>query len=1127
MAVQSPDEEAIFHVARKIESLDARCSYLQQVCCGDPSLCERIQALLIAHEQDRGFLESDAGTKGAAAPNIAGEGPGSLIGQYKLLEQIGEGGFGVIFMAEQLHPVRRKVAVKLIKPGMDSQRVLARFEVERQALARMEHPNIAHVLDAGTTPAGRPYFVMELVRGVPLIRFCDDSRLPVNDRLRLFMDVCRAVQHAHQKGIIHRDLKPGNILVTLHDGIPVPKVIDFGIAKALGEPLTDRTLFTGFAQLLGTPSYMSPEQAEMSGLGVDTRSDIYALGVILYELITGATPFDAERLQTAGLDEVRRIICKEESAPPSTRIVAMGGQATTVSANRRTDPHKLSRLCRGELDWIVLKALEKDRNRRYDTASAFAADVQRYLNNDTVVACPPSRWYRLRKTVHRNRTLVLVCSLVALALLTGTVAATWGLIRSTDAEAAARAEAFQKEEALRDKERALTAAQLSERTARDQTFYSLLNEARAVRLTGRMGQRFGSLDAIARASQLRSDSRLRDEAIAAMAHSDLRPGPRWRALPTGYTHLDFDADYRTYARVADDGEICIRTVEGDHEVRSIRAQPMRTRRFQISPDGRYFARLETGDRLRVWRIADGNEVLPKPLPKVAAWAFSGDSRHLVVVRPGAAERLDLETGRQLDRWKLPGAFKPWIVAFHPDHRQVAISYVDAEFVSIYDSEKGAQVAELPVGNGSFKVVAWHPDGARLAISDTRFIEIWDVDARCKRATLEGHVQQVAALSFHPEGRLLASHSWDGVLRLWDVATGRSHLQMSLLIVPRFSRDGRWVGMLQHGEEAQLLEATTAPEYRTLGDGQSDHFEGEISPDDRLLAISRSRDSVCICDLTTARQIATTRAGLPVFRPDGRELLTSSEVGLERRTISFDGELKLGPPRTVPLYAVPTRVSRSQDGRTLAFLCESKGVAWLMDVDTNTVRDARLHHWGAGYIAISPDGNWVATSGWHADEVRLWNARTGEMVKEWPLYRTSVAFTPDSRTLVLGLGDEFRFHDVKTKELVLRIRRDVLMHPGYITFAPKVGLMALEMAPGIVHLKEIANGHTVARLEDPHGDGAAWMGLTSDAGRLAVVAPYAKAVHIWDIRAIRKQLRTLNLDWDEADPTVHTNRITPP
>src|SRR5438874_4484661 len=339
---------------------------------------------------------------------------GTTVGPYKLLEQIGGGGMGVVYMAEQLHPIRRKVALKIIKPGMDSGQVIARFEAERQALTMMDHPNIAKVLDAGTTDAGRPYFVMELVKGIPITDYCDQARLSTRERLELFMLVCNAVQHAHQKGIIHRDLKPSNVLVTLHDDKPVVKVIDFGIAKATGQQLTEKTLFTNFAQMIGTPLYMSPEQAQMSGLDIDTRSDIYSLGVLLYELLTGNTPFEQDRLRTVGLDEVRRIIREEEPARPSTRLSTLGPAAATTSANRGSDPRRLSRLFRGELDWVVMKALEKDRNRRYESPGALAADVGRYLADEPVQACPPSAWYRARKFTRRHKAGLAVAGLVLL-----------------------------------------------------------------------------------------------------------------------------------------------------------------------------------------------------------------------------------------------------------------------------------------------------------------------------------------------------------------------------------------------------------------------------------------------------------------------------------------------------------------------------------------------------------------------------------------------------------------------------------------------------------------------------------------------------------------------------------------
>ncbi len=429
-------ERTIFLDALDIADPAERKAYLDGACASNGALRRQVEALLAAHEREGSFLEPPAAAPlpGPALHTPAfelrhlAEGPGTVIGPYKLLEQIGEGGFGVVFLAEQQQPVRRKVALKVLKPGMDTRQVVARFEAERQALALMDHPHIAHVFDGGETTSGRPYFVMELVRGIPITDFCDQEHLPVRARLELFVTVCQAVQHAHQKGIIHRDLKPSNLMVTLHDDKAVVKVIDFGIAKATGQQLTEKTLFTNFGQLIGTPLYMSPEQAQLSGLDIDTRTDIYALGVLLYELLTGTTPFDKERLKTAGFDEIRRIIREEDPPKPSTRLTTLGQASETVSANRRTDPKRLKQLCRGELDWIVMKALEKDRNRRYETASAFAADVQRYLHDEPVQACPPSAGYRLRKFARRNRGPVLAATLVFLATLGGIGGAMWGLI---------------------------------------------------------------------------------------------------------------------------------------------------------------------------------------------------------------------------------------------------------------------------------------------------------------------------------------------------------------------------------------------------------------------------------------------------------------------------------------------------------------------------------------------------------------------------------------------------------------------------------------------------------------------------------------------------------------------------
>jgi serine/threonine protein kinase len=412
-----PDREVtVFNAALQLPA-GQRAAYLDAACAGENALRLKIEALLRVHDEVGTFLENptqEAGPSAAEKPGPSGtirisappiEQTGERIGRYKLLQQIGEGGCGVVYMAEQEEPVRRKVALKVIKLGMDTKHVIARFEAERQALALMDHPNIAKVLDAGATDTGRPFFVMELVRGIKITDYCDENNLATKERLKLFTQVCQAIQHAHQKGIIHRDIKPSNILVANHDGVPVPKVIDFGIAKATTDQrLTDKTLFTALEQFIGTPAYMSPEQARLSGLDIDTRTDIYSLGVLLYELLTGKTPFDAKELLAAGLEEMRRTIREQEPPRPSTALsTMMDADLTTVARHRQSDAPQLIHLVRGELDWIVMKCLEKDRARRYESANGLAMDIRHHLADETVSAGAPTAVYRFNKFVRRNK----------------------------------------------------------------------------------------------------------------------------------------------------------------------------------------------------------------------------------------------------------------------------------------------------------------------------------------------------------------------------------------------------------------------------------------------------------------------------------------------------------------------------------------------------------------------------------------------------------------------------------------------------------------------------------------------------------------------------------------------------
>jgi WD40 repeat protein/serine/threonine protein kinase len=1119
--------DTLFAQAIEIASARERKEFLAEACRGDPDLHREVEQLVRNHFQAGDFLERPAvGSAATAAEPAVGERLGTLIGPYKLLEQVGEGGMGLVFVAAQQHPVRRKVALKIIKPGMDSRQVVARFEAERQALALMDHPNIAQVLDGGATPSGRPYFVMELFKGVPITRYCDEHRLTVRQRLELFVPVCQAVQHAHQKGIIHRDLKPSNVLVAPFDSQPVPKVIDFGVAKAVGQPLTDETLHTGFGSVVGTPEYMSPEQAELNNHDVDTRTDVYALGALLYELLAGRPPFRHKELERPDMLETLRLIREEEPAKPSTRLSTAEG-LPALAACRGTEPARLAALVRGELDWIVMKALAKDRNRRYDTASALAADVQRYLRDEPVLAGPPGAGYRLRKWVKRHWGPVLVTSLIVLALLGGIVGATWGLLRATEARAVAVDETQQKQAALE-------AARQSERDATDRLWQSLYQQARAGRFSRQTGQRLDSLAALAEAARIRPDERLRDEAIAALALPDVRRVPAWHSSrPPGTTTAAYGGHYRLYARADSEGSIRIGTLAGDQEIRRIASGPIIPGdNLYFSPDERFLLGFGQGNTLCVWRVADGQPALRDQPRGCNHPAFSPDGRRLAVGQGEWVLCFDLATGQEIKRWRTPAPVHA--LAYHPDNGRLAVGYRSARVVSVYDTASAELARDLPVGALSKPVVAWHPDGERLAVgsADPR-IQIWNVPAKRQVATLEGHVQDVTDLTFHPDGGLLASSSWDGTLRLWDPSTGRPLVQLTLTLSdrPRFSGDGRWLAPALHGERAQLLEVTPSREYRTLvssvGASRGTYCGGDISPDGGLLAVGMD-EGTRLWDLRSGREVAALPPWTVYVSFEGggkaadalnrsRALLTSGRDGLLRWPLTGDDSegrrLRLGPPQQLsPLRRAG--FARTPDGRILAVVTEVGAINKILDLDARTVRQDLSSHPLAEVKALSGDGRWAASSGWHSDRVRLWDVGTGRMVREWVLgKRANVFFTPDSRTLVISRDDEFSFWDVATLQPIRRLARDVAQFPGHVAFSPDGKLMAVEMAPAVLHLKEVATGRTVARLEDPHGDRATWQGFTPDGTQLVVVGRYAHAIHVWDLRAIRVRLKDMNLDWD--------------
>ncbi|HLH56325.1 MAG TPA: serine/threonine-protein kinase [Verrucomicrobiae bacterium] len=1129
-------EQDVFAEALQHLSPETRAAYLDGACGADAVLRRRVEALLHAAESAGEFLEQPptglvVGDGSTWLVTGFNEKPGDRIGRYKLLEQIGEGGCGVVYMAEQEEPVRRRVALKVIKLGMDTKSVIARFEAERQALALMDHPNIAKVLDAGATATGRPFFVMELVRGVRITDYCDENTLSTKDRLKLFIQVCQAIQHAHQKGVIHRDIKPSNILVADHDGVPVPKVIDFGIAKATTDQrLTDKTLFTAFEQFLGTPAYMSPEQAKLSGLDIDTRSDIYSLGVLLYELLTGKTPFDARELLQAGLDEMRRTICEKDPARPSARLSTMrNADLTEIAKHRRSEPPKLLSLVRGDLDWIVMKALEKDRARRYETANGLATDVQRHLESEPVTARPPGKLYWMQKLVRRNQLAFAAAAIVAVTILLAVVLLVASNVRTIQ-------ERNQKDLALRAKGAALDVAYSSEKRAKEELFASLENQAQARRYSRQMGQKLETLAVVTEAARIRVDGRLRNEAIAAMALPDLRRGPSWHVWRTNFLALACDATGQRYAALDYEGKVTVRSIPDNREIQRFETKPAGVDLYtdlSFSPDGMFLAKVGDGQQPLVWCLNSGKAILQDAPEGACAPAFSANHRFVALARGEEVFCFDLATGREMNHWKTAG--RVHTLQFHPADNRVAVGYKDWPWVSVYDATNGRELAQLKVGEGRHMLVSWHPDGRQLAVGGTALgIQIWDVEAQRQLARLEGQAPQVDFLTFHPSGKWLASWSWDGAMCLWDPTTGRQAMQIPLVVGNlQFSRDGQWLGFFWPSEErAQLLEFVSPQGYFTLVNNSGVNPIAQhlcAATDDRFLAVAMV-DGVHLWNLQADREVALAPAALAetvMFGPGGKELWTcDTSNALQRWTIHPEAtnnlEQLLGPPVRIELPFVPLRFAVDRAGHTLAVVSQNEGQVMVLDLAKKSTRSLPVRDPMVDFIALSPDAKWLATSGWHSDRAQLWNLESGKLAKDWVVgLETRVAFTPDSSELIVERGSEFQFLKVETLEISRRLKREMGLYPGNVAFSPDGKLMAMEMTPAVIHLKEVSSGRTVAELEDPFGDRSNMILFTHDGTKLIVLSTYTAAIHFWDLHAIRAGLKPLGLDWDWPEFSAQT------
>jgi WD40 repeat protein/tetratricopeptide (TPR) repeat protein len=1069
MTGEHEDEEVIFKAALKLESAAERTAFLKSACRGDAELLSRVEALLKVHFEDKSFLKSPAGTDVTFDYSPLTEKPGTIIGRYKLLQQIGEGGFGVVYMAEQEKPIRRRVALKIIKLGMDTKQVIARFEAERQALAMMDHPNIARVLDAGATDTGRPYFVMELVKGIPITEYCDKNNLDTRQRLDLFINVCKAVQHAHQKGIIHRDIKPTNVMITLHDGIPVPKVIDFGIAKATQQRLTEKTLFTEFRQFIGTPEYMSPEQAEMSGLDVDTRTDIYALGVLLYELLTGTTPFGDKELRSAAYDEIRRIIREDEPPKPSTKLSTLGEALTDVAKHRNSGPNQLRRMIRGELDWIVLKTLEKDRTRRYETANGLVRDVQRYLADEPVVAGPPSTVYRVRKFVRRNKAAVMTTAAIAAVIVIGFVVST---IMYFQAEQARKKESAARVVAVESKQQAEQAEEAEKKQRhRAEQFLAEAQLDRGIRLLNE-GNGLGLLDLLEARITADQIPDIRESAgrLWAIAH-DLWSGR--------LVHVMRSAEEQDLA-FSPDGKLL--AIPSNMTVQLWDGLGKRISAVEFSPDGRLLAAHSVEGVSRLWDVATGEPVGPVLEHDVGtgesskeywelnrAWwsaAFSPDSNLLATASlDGTVQLWETDTGQPY-RKPFRYEMEVWAVAFSPDGRLLASMSKD-QTVQLWEVASGEPYGPLlrQAGSGGYNdQVLFSPDGKLLATSGAG--DLWETESGQKKTNRLQHGKKwVEDLVFSPDGKLLATTSTEWMVRLWETDTGQQYGQPlnheAQVGVVAFGPEGRLLATGSHDQTVRLWDFASGQPYSRPLRHQGYLLHRVIfSPDGRFLA-----SSVAVRGTTRIW-----RAYQPL----------RTEVVAQRSGIGAD--------------------AISPDGKVGAMISDNTVHLW----DTETFKalgEPLRHDSQVSTIALSPDGKLLATvSGiYPKTTIMLWDVDTGDLIGTLlkTMANQALAFSPDCKLLAGGAGFSGAvLFETGTQERLYTLNCGGQVHG--LAFSPDGKVLATGPEKGTVQLRDVATGEQLGPAL-VHGEPVLAVVYSPDGKLLATASGEdCQNVRIWDV-----------------------------
>ena len=1097
--------EALFEAAVALASEALRREYLNRA-CPDPELRREVESLLAHHQNPDSIFEAKTIHTGAAFS----ERIGTLIGRYILLELIGEGGCGVVYMAEQKEPVRRRVALKIIKLGMDTKQVVARFEAERQALAMMDHPNIARVLDGGCTETGRPYFVMELVKGQTVTKYCDEQRLSTRQRLELFIPICQAIQHAHQKGIIHRDIKPSNILVATIDGRPVPKVIDFGIAKATQHDLTDKLVFTQFHQLMGTPAYMSPEQAALDSTDIDTRSDVYSLGVLLYELLTGKTPVEAKELTRGGYDEIRRHIRGIEPPRPSQRLTTLtSDELTLVARSRAIEPARLSKLIRGELDWVVLKAMDKDRSRRYETASALALDIRRHLDNEPVMAVKPSPIYHLRKFAGRHKVALATaaCFVLLLAVSAGISAAQ--AIKNKSLFTAAE-EARLKEMNAKQRETELRRIAATERDRSQRLLYTAnmnlakkewdeLNVGRVVELLDLHRPQRGQPD-------LRNFEWFYLERLC---HRDLLTFK----LTNSVGSVAFSPDGSRLASASGDRTVGVWDATSGQEILALQGLTNGSSSVVYSPDGKRLA-AGSGNQIVMWDALTGQELrrLEGHTNGINQVAFSPDGRRLASVagwfagEPGEVKLWDTTTGQEVCALKghTEGANA---VAFSPDGKRVASG--SFQTVKLWDATTGQELLTFKGHTAAVNSVVFSPDGKRLASASSDLtVRVWDAVGGEVMLTLKGHTFQVNSVVFSPDGKRLASGSSDLTVRVWDAVSGEEILRLKghsdQVFGVAFSPDGKRLASASMDRTVKVWDATNDEETLTLQGPSGAYFRNvAFSPDGQRLASASAVGLVKVWDITDGQAVLTfgantSRLAQVVFSPDGKRLATAGVDGTVKVWDAASGREAM----TLKGQTSAGGVAFSPNGKWLASAGWEPAVkVWDAASGRETLTLQQRDRGMAFCVAYSPDGKRLATS-FNGRIVVVWDATTGQEMLTLGGFSNAVfgvAFSPDGKWLAsASYGDRMvRVWDATSGQETLALKGNSRW-AWSVAFSPDGKRLAAASRDRTIKLWDTTTGQETLTLKGPaQGEGISSVAFSPDGQRLA--ASWDSTVRVWDAR----------------------------